>query len=199
MFEKFRAFISRVFAVILIVLICFSGSLWDEKVPFVSTLLFFCGIILVGIASLGRLWCSIYIGGYKTSKLITQGPYSMCRNPLYFFSLLGALGLGLVTGTLFIPLLIFVAFGLYYPFVIKSEENQLMNLHKSEFEVYVKKVPRFFPKMSILQEPDEYLIKPLVFKEHMLSAIWFIWFSGIIVFIKGLHDINFIPKIFKIY
>jgi protein-S-isoprenylcysteine O-methyltransferase Ste14 len=199
MFEKLRAFISRVFAVILIVLICISSSYWDHKAPMVSSLLFLLGIVLVGIASVGRLWCSIYIGGYKTGTLITQGPYSMCRNPLYFFSLLGALGVGFATSTLLFPLLILIAFVLYYPFVIKSEENKLMNLHKSEFENYVKKVPRFFPKISLLQEPKEYLVKPLVFKEHIFSAVWFIWFPGIIVFIKGLHSIKFIPTIFNIY
>jgi protein-S-isoprenylcysteine O-methyltransferase Ste14 len=199
MFEKLRAFISRVFAVILVALICVSSSQWDEKAPMVSTLLFFCGIILAGIGSIGRLWCSVYIGGYKTGTLITQGPYSICRNPLYFFSLLGALGVGFVTETFLCPLLILIAFILYYPFVIKSEESKLMNLHKSEFEVYVKKVPCFFPKISLLQESDEYVVKPMVFKEHIYSAIWFIWFPGIIVLIKGLHNIKFIPTIFKIY
>jgi protein-S-isoprenylcysteine O-methyltransferase Ste14 len=199
MFEKLRAFISRIFAALLILLIFVSSSQWDDRAPIVSSLLFLCGIILVGIASVGRLWCSVYIAGYKTGTLITQGPYSMCRNPLYFFSLLGALGVGFATGTFLFPLIILIAFVLYYPFVIKSEENKLMNLHKSEFEIYVKKVPRFFPQISLLQEPKEYLVKPLVFKEHILSAIWFIWFPGIIAFIKGLHDIKFIPTIFKIY
>lgn len=199
MFEKSRAFISRMFAAMLVVLIFISGSQWDDKAPLVSSMLFFSGMILVGIGSIGRLWCSVYIGGYKTGTLITQGPYSMCRNPLYFFSLLGALGVGFFTGTFLFPLLILIAFGLYYPFVIQSEENRLMNLHKSEFENYVKKVPRFFPKISLLQEPDEYIVKPLVFKEHVFSAIWFIWIPGIIVLIKGLHEIKVIPAIFKIY
>jgi protein-S-isoprenylcysteine O-methyltransferase Ste14 len=36
-----------------------------------------------------RLWCSLYISGYKNSQLITSGPYSLCRNPLYFFSFVG--------------------------------------------------------------------------------------------------------------
>jgi hypothetical protein len=148
---------------------------------------------------MGRLWCSVYIAGYKTDKLITQGPYSMCRNPLYFFSLLGALGVGFATGTFLFPLLILIAFGWYYPFVIKSEEAGLMKMHKSEFEIYVKKVPRFFPKISLLQEPDEYIVKPIVFKEHIFSALWFVWFPGIIAFIKGLHDIKILPMIFKIY
>ncbi|GIS42766.1 MAG: hypothetical protein Ct9H90mP15_08060 [Candidatus Neomarinimicrobiota bacterium] len=31
---------------------------------------------------------SLYVEGFKTKKLITEGPYSMVRNPLYFFTVL---------------------------------------------------------------------------------------------------------------
>jgi len=148
MVEKLRIRISQIFAGLLIVLICVSSSRWEDQASFVTTALFLLGAVLVGIASLGRLWCSVYIAGYKTDHLVTQGPYSMCRNPLYFFSLLGALGVGFSSESFLIPLLILIGFVTYYPFVIKSEEAKLAKLHKDEFEVYLKKVPKFFPKMS---------------------------------------------------
>ena len=199
MTEKLRIRISQIFAGLLVVLICISSSLWEDKAPFVTTVLFLLGAVLVGIASLGRLWCSVYIAGYKTDHLVTQGPYSMCRNPLYFFSLLGALGVGLTSETLLIPFVILIAFVGYYPLVIKSEEAELIRLHKSEFEIYVKEVPRFFPKISLLKEPEEYIVKPIVFKRHMFSAFWFIWFMGIIEIIEELHELKVLPTIFKIY
>ncbi|RLB20261.1 MAG: isoprenylcysteine carboxylmethyltransferase family protein [Deltaproteobacteria bacterium] len=199
MTEKLRIRISQIFAGLLVVLICISSSLWEDKAPFVTTVLFLLGAVLVGIASLGRLWCSVYIAGYKTDHLVTQGPYSMCRNPLYFFSLLGALGVGLASETLLIPFVILIAFVGYYPLVIKSEEVELIRLHKSEFEIYLKEVPRFFPKISLLKEPEEYIVKPIVFKRHMFSAFWFIWFMGIIEIIEELHELKVLPTIFKIY
>ena len=199
MTEKLRIRISQIFAGLLVVLICISSSLWEDKTPFVTTVLFLLGAFLVGIASLGRLWCSVYIAGYKTDHLVTQGPYSMCRNPLYFFSLLGALGVGLTSETLLIPFVILIAFVLYYPLVIKSEEAKLIKLHKSEFEIYLKDVPKFFPKMSLLNEPEEYTVKPIVFKRHIFHALWFIWFVGIIEIIEEFHELNVLPTIFKIY
>ena len=199
MVEKLRIRISQIFAVLLVVLICFSNSLWEDKAPFVTTVLFLLGAVLVGIASLGRLWCSVYIAGYKTDHLVTQGPYSMCRNPLYFFSLLGALGVGFSSESLLIPVLILIGFAVYYPLVIKSEESELAKLHKNEFEMYFKKVPRFFPKISYLTEPEEYIVKPVVFKRHMFSALWFIWFMGIIEVIEELHEIKVLPTTFNIY
>ncbi len=123
----------------------------------------------------------------------------MCRNPLYFFSLLGALGVGLASETLLIPFVILIAFVGYYPLVIKSEEAELIRLHKSEFEIYLKEVPIFFPKISLLNEPGEYIVKPMVFKRHMFHALWFVWFLGIIESIEELHEFSVLPTIFKIY
>ena len=199
MTEKLRISISQLFAGLLVVLICLSSSRWEDKAPFVTTALFLLGAVLVGIATLGRLWCSVYIAGYKTDHLVTQGPYSMCRNPLYFFSLLGALGVGLTSETLFIPFLILIAFVLYYPLVIKSEEAELIGLHKREFEIYLKGAPKIFPKLSLLNEPEEYTVKPIVFKRHMFHAFWFIWFLGIIEIIEELHELNVLPVLFKTY
>ncbi len=82
MVERLRIYITWVFALSLVVFVCVSESLWEDKAPFISTILFCFGALLVGIASLGRLWCSIYIAGYKTDYLVAQGPYSMSGNPL---------------------------------------------------------------------------------------------------------------------
>jgi protein-S-isoprenylcysteine O-methyltransferase Ste14 len=199
MTKKWRIRLSRILAGLLLVLICVSGSLWEDKAPFLTMVLFLFGAVLVGIASLGRVWSCAYIAGYKTDHLVTQGPYSMCRNPLYFFSLLGALGVGLASETLLIPLVILVGFVGYYPLVIKREEAELLRLHKSEFEIYQKQVPKFFPKVSLLKEPEEYILKPMVFKRHLFNALWFIWLIGILEFIEGLHTLNVFPTIFKIF
>ena len=89
---------SRLFAGGLFAVILFSDSRW-ENIGLTSAVLFFSGALLVGIATVGRLWCSLYISGYKTKQLVKTGPYSLSRNPLYFFSLLGAIGVGMVTET----------------------------------------------------------------------------------------------------
>ena len=85
MIEKLRIQISRVFVVFLIVLICVSESLWEYKAPFVATVLFLVGTIMVGIGSLGRLWCSVYIAGYKTNHLMSeQNIKEIFRYPPFF-------------------------------------------------------------------------------------------------------------------
>jgi hypothetical protein len=123
----------------------------------------------------------------------------MCRNPLYFFSLVGAIGVGLASETISIPIVILLGYIAYYPLVIKSEEIILLRLHKIDFENYIKEVPRFFPKVSLLKEPDQYVIKPIVFRRHMFDALWFVWIVGILETIEGLHELGVLPKLFKIY
>src|SRR4051812_27868607 len=42
-----------------------------------------------------RLWPTLYIGGRKRTTLVCEGPYSICRNPLYLGSLLLTVSFGL--------------------------------------------------------------------------------------------------------
>ena len=196
--ERTRILITRVFAVILLIVIILSSSAW-ESISFVSNLFFLIGCILVGIASLGRLWCSLYIGGYKNTTLVTTGPYSISRNPLYFFSMIGGAGVGLAAETLLIPVIIVLLFLVYYPGVIRSEERRLLSLHGERFEAYRRNTPAFFPKLSLLQESETYTVNPRIFKRNIFRALWFIWLIGIIEIIEAFHETGLLPMYFRIY
>ena len=195
-FNKKRIMLTWMFAIVLIIIILFSESYW-ESIYILSDIFFFIGALLVGIATMGRLWCSVYISGYKTQSLIKIGPYSMCRNPLYFFSLLGAIGVGLATESLVIPFVIFIFFLLYYPFVIQEEEKNLSKLHEKEFETYCKNTPKFIPSFSQLNEPEKSVIFPKIFRKNLFDALWFIWLFGIIEIVEALHENRIIPIFFK--
>jgi protein-S-isoprenylcysteine O-methyltransferase Ste14 len=180
------------------VLLLFSGSRW-EMMEMYSAILFAVGVIMVGIATVGRLWCNLYICGRKSSELITTGPYSMCRNPLYFFSLIGAVGLGLVTETVSIPLIFLVVFSVYYPFVIQAEEKGLRQIHGAEFQHYCEEIPRFIPSFRRLQEPQEYLVKARLFRKSLFDATCFIWLIAVLETIEVLHELNILPVFIRLY
>ncbi|MEN6466554.1 MAG: isoprenylcysteine carboxylmethyltransferase family protein [Syntrophaceae bacterium] len=194
-----RIRISQLYALVLVLLIMLSGNYWEQTAPLVNAFLFLIGMVLAGIGSMGRLWCTLYIAGYKENTLITAGPYSMTRNPLYFFSLIGALGVGFATETFIIPLLILIGFALYYPSVIKSEELRLRELHKGAFDEYVSKVPRFFPRVENFSEPEDYVIKPVLFRKNIFDALWFIWLIGILEVIETLHDVHILPSLIDLF
>ncbi|WDP88485.1 MAG: isoprenylcysteine carboxylmethyltransferase family protein [Desulfobacter sp.] len=197
--EKHRILISRIAAFIVLFFVVTSKSRWETENEILTFVLFVVGIFLVGIASLGRMWCSLYIAGYKDEQLITQGPYSLCRNPLYFFSMLGVMGIGFCTETLTFPFLFALLFSGYYPFVIKSEEKRLKSIFGYAFEQYTRKIPAFFPRMSSFEEPEAYQVNPLVYRIHIFSALWFVWIAGIIEVIEGLREIGVFNALWRFY
>ncbi len=126
-------------------------------------------------------------------------PYSLCRNPLYVFSFLGSVGVGLSSETLLIPTIIGIAFVSYYPLVVRKEEEQLLKVHGEKYQAYLKSVPRFLPSFKGFVEPTDYVVKPTVFRRHLTSAVWFIWIPAAAEFVEMLHREAMIPSLFSIY
>jgi len=196
--ERKRKFLGQLFVVAMGVLVLFLQSRLEEYF-LVADVLFTIGLVLVGVATVGRLWCSLYICGYKTYTLISVGPYSVCRNPLYFFSFLGAIGLGLATETLTITVIIIAFFSLYYPFVIRAEEKKLQSVHGEDFKRYADKTPMFWPSFTRLSEPEDYTVQPKRFKKRAFDALWFVWIVGIMELVEALHEYNVIPLYFHLF
>ena len=197
--ERYRMLLSRAAAGIVLFFLVTTRSRWEASNEVITFCLFFAGMILVAVASLGRMWCSLYIAGYKDDELVTQGPYSMSRNPLYFFSMIGVLGIGLATETFIFPAVFILLFAIYYPLVIKGEENRLQRLFGDAFSDYIRRVPRFFPRLSLLKEPDSYTVKPVVYRNHIFSALWFVWLVGVLEVVEGLREIGLLKTLWSVF
>ncbi|QTA89120.1 methyltransferase family protein [Desulfonema magnum] len=197
--EKYRIVLSRIAAAAALFFLCGTQSRWETENELITLFLFLIGMIFVAVASLGRMWCSLYIAGYKDEKLITKGPYSVCRNPLYFFSMIGMVGIGCATETFTFPAIFIVLFSAYYPFVIRSEEKRLKKYFGVRFEEYMKKVPSFFPSLSNFEEPDNYNVNPVVYRRHIFSALWFVWTVGILELIEGLRELGLFGFLWSLY
>jgi len=63
-------------------------SLLDWAVDAVAFTLYLAGLTF-------RFWATLYVGGRKVRVVVAEGPYSVCRNPLYLGSFLLAAVLGL--------------------------------------------------------------------------------------------------------
>jgi protein-S-isoprenylcysteine O-methyltransferase Ste14 len=135
----------------------------------------FVGFTLVVFASFGRIWCSIYISGYKEDRIVSEGPYAIVRNPLYVFSCIGAIGLGLTTNHLLALAIIASAFLLYYPLVVLAEERNLYQKFCKAYEEYKRQVPRFIPHRFPMLEPDPYPVRPRHVRRALQEIVWFFW------------------------
>ena len=103
------------------------------------------GVILIIACVLGRCWAMLYIGGNKNGRLVTTGPYSLCRNPLYVFSVMGAAGVGLMTQSLvYTAVLTSVTFAVLLQ-AVRKEEGQLSARFAENYAAYRNRTPRFAP------------------------------------------------------
>ncbi len=161
---RVRTVSSRVIGFILAIILAFSFSKWHFQAAFVEHILWFFGWFFVGIGVMGRIWCSLYISGFKNAKLVTDGPYSLCRNPLYLFSYLGGVGIMLITETFIFPILFTLYFLCYYHYVIRQEEAFLSEKYGTAYSDYIKTIPRFLPSFKNFKEPEFYQVSPKHFR-----------------------------------
>lgn len=189
--EKIRILLSRVLMGAVGIMLLVSRSAWQDSL--VGASLFSIGCVLVAVGTVGRIWAAVYVAGRKTHSLVTTGPYSLCRNPLYFFSLIGGLGVALATKTLTIPALFLFPFAIYYPYVIRSEESRLRETHGAEFDAYCRASPAFWPRLSAFREEETYVVNVGSFRRNTVDTLWFFWILGILAFIEQLHILGHLP------
>lgn len=131
----------------ILVLVLVSDHLYPEGSGW-EVLVESAGVFLLVAAMGGRIWASAYLSGKKDRHLVTAGPYSMSRNPLYLFSFMGFVGAGLVfesvTAALLLGLVFFLA---HWPTMLK-EEACLEALFGEAYIEYRERVPRFLPSLA---------------------------------------------------
>jgi protein-S-isoprenylcysteine O-methyltransferase Ste14 len=132
------------------------------------------GFFLICVAVMGRLWCSLYISGRKDRELCVVGPYSLSRNPLYFFSFIGAVGICLAVQNITLAVFTGILFLIYYYFIIGKEEARLAEMFGTDFERYVSSVPRFFPRLVLPTAYDTINVSVKPFTRSLTEVIWFL-------------------------
>jgi protein-S-isoprenylcysteine O-methyltransferase Ste14 len=185
LFSQHRIKVSRVFGFAFVAALLATGSVWQGT--WVGRAMFLAGIVLAAVGMVGRIWCLTYSSGYKSSELVTQGPYSVSRNPLYFFSFVGLVGIGLATETFTLTLALIAFFALVYPAVIAGEEEFLRGKFGQAYADYCARVPRFFPDRSLFVEPESYTVQPRTLRRSLGGVVWFIGLPVVVQILVSLR------------
>jgi protein-S-isoprenylcysteine O-methyltransferase Ste14 len=170
---KLRIPLSRVFAVAAVAVFVFVDSPWKPG-SWQHAACSWLGFALVTVGALGRLWSLSYISGHKNVQLVQEGPYSVTRNPLYFFSMIGAIGIACASRNPLVLALVVVFFLVYYPAVVRHEERVLASMHPQAFPEYARRVPRFLPRPSLYREPEQYAIRVGPYRRTFGDALAFL-------------------------
>jgi protein-S-isoprenylcysteine O-methyltransferase Ste14 len=151
------------------------------------------GFVLIVVCILGRTWSSLYIGGRKIEELVQTGPYSVMRNPLYFFSILGAAGVGAQSGSALIALICGLIALIVFRVVVGQEEKVLLERYGDIYRTFMTRVPRFFPKPSLWADDATLTIRPPRVVMTFADALVFLLAIPIAEGFEYLQDIGVLP------
>ncbi len=106
-----------------------------------------------------RWWATLYIGGQKTTRVICEGPYSVCRNPLYVGTFLMTLSIICQLMSLSLAAAFLLATVWYLATTVSYEERNLRRIFGDEFVAYQNRVPRFWPNFALYRTPVTLSVK----------------------------------------
>src|SRR3989338_2596639 len=116
--------------------------------------------------------------GYKEEQssqgrnLVTHGPYTAVRNPMYFGTLLIGIGVIFTLLQLWVIFPFIIIFLLIYIPQIKKEEALLLKRFKEEYAAYSQSTPRCFPRLKgLLSLPGRLCLKLSWVKKESVSLI----------------------------
>lgn len=139
--------------------------IWRDKLPIPLALVtlgcarpkvinWILGLPLVVLGEFVRLWALTHIGPKTRTRsicaenLITSGPYSHCRNPLYLGNTLKIVGIMTVAGNWILALLVGLFYLLEFATMIPYEEDFLADKFSLAHQKYREAVPAFVPTLK---------------------------------------------------
>lgn len=146
------------------------------------------GFALVVAGTLWRLWASVFIAGRKDVELVEAGPYARCRHPLYFGSLVAAIGLGLSTRSLVLAIAVPLSMAALAGFAIRREEGLLADRFGPRWQDYRRRVPALWPRSGRIPATARRDIDVEVYFKAFLDAATVFGLWLLVVALDGLRS-----------
>ena len=186
---------ARLLGVVILALIpvVFTNSYWRLHARLLCELIEGFGMAAIIACIFGRTWSTLYIGGRKNRELVTVGPYSLVRNPLYVATVAGAVGIGAQSGSLLVAALAGIIIFAVFWSVVRREEAFLRAAFPAEFAVYAKEVSRFWPRLSGWRDINRLEINPYRVGQTFLQACLFLAAIPAADVLEELQRIGWVP------
>ena len=145
-----------------------------------------------------RFWSTLYIGGRKSDFVVQEGPYSICRHPLYLGSVLLVL-----SGALFLKSLLFSgALALlalaYFLFTVPAEEEYLSARLGEPYREYCRRVNRLWPSLRTFETPARITVDVHSLSLECARASRWIWLPLVGEIIGHLRAAPWWPRLFTV-
>jgi protein-S-isoprenylcysteine O-methyltransferase Ste14 len=157
------------------------------------------GLLLMTGAALGRVWTSAFIAGSKGERLVTTGPYSLCRHPLYALSIAGGVGVGLASRSVAIFVITLALLAILHLRAIRDEERMLAARFPDAHRRYCSEVPSLVPRTLRAKTPSEVQLNVALYSKAFLDAGSFIALYAALALLDGLHATGVLPAWFVLW
>lgn len=156
-------------------------------------------VLFICIAVLGRTWAILYIDGDKYYNLVTDGPYSLCRNPLYTFTFFGAAGAGAASGSIILAALTLLVTAVVFYALVLKEETILLERHGTAYADYCERVNRFLPTFSNWKSVEWVRIRPAAVVATFFEALLIALAYPAFFLIDWAQQAGWLPVLLKLY
>lgn len=185
-------------ALVIVAMSLFTESAWRD-VTLMHDLIQAVGLVLILCGALGRIWSSLYLNGRKNTELMTHGPYSLTRNPLYVFSIMGVTGMGLLSGSLLTGLISGGLIYLVFNWVIAQEEDTLQMIFGVPYSQYKKHVPRLGITLRHWNNPAHLEISMKALGRTVREALCFLLAGPFFILLNYLHKDAILPVLLHVF
>jgi len=185
-------------ALVIVAMSLFTESAWRD-VTLMHDLIQAGGLVLILCGALGRIWSSLYLNGRKNTELMTHGPYSLTRNPLYVFSIMGVTGMGLLSGSLLTGLVSGGLIYLVFNWVIAQEEDTLQMIFGVPYSQYKKHVPRLGITLRHWNNPAHLEISMKALGRTVREALCFLLAGPFFILLNYLHKDAILPVLMHVF
>lgn len=195
-YQRLRRITLAALLVLVFVVLLFGQSMFSPETV-VHEAIEMVGIVFIVVGIAGRLWSTLYIGGRKSVAVVTDGPYSITRNPLYVFSSIAAIGVGAQMGSITAAVGFGVACAAAFHVVILREEKYLSANLGADYRNYLAKVPRFFPNPSLYREGEAIGFRPSLLLVTLLDGLVFLVAMPLFEIIDAAQLSGALPVLFR--
>lgn len=198
-FRKIRVAALRAVFIPLIFFFLFIEPSWEENLTteLISEFFEILGYLFL-MAGLGlRIWATLYIGNRKSKELVTDGPYSLCRNPLYLGTFIIVLGAGLALTN---PLMTIFTILVYIPVHVvvgAAEEKHLAEKFAQQYEDYRRSTPAFLPAWKNYHTREDISVSTKAIKRVTLDAALILLIPPGAELVELLHTYHLMPVLWR--
>ncbi|PLX39127.1 MAG: isoprenylcysteine carboxylmethyltransferase family protein [Hyphomicrobiales bacterium] len=196
--QRKRLIVVQTLSVLIVIALLFAQPGWDENST-IHEFIEMAGLALILACVFGRLWSILFVGSRKNKELVTDGPYSITRNPLYLFSTIGAVGIGLTFGSLIVAALLGTLIYAVFHMTARKEEAFLRGQFGAEYDAYAARTPLFWPNFRAYRDAGETTFSPKAVVKTFFDALYFLAAFPAIELVEYLHETGVLPTLFHVF